>query len=265
MLAAFTQVGFVPPPPQNNFSAQQSQRQAQQKQQRRQTAPSPPQNKQQTVAQPLTAVSSLRAVGDDAPLIHIIQELRDNCVISEVRVNREKLPTGKSCSKVLTCCTSKKRKAPQPQMQRTECIEYKPTAPELSNISEQKTPLEEYHDMDEPEPTSSVAGDSQVTSKSRRSSRRSSSGAGGRLLQKRLSNGMVNFKTRDAQQPPPKPPRRSTQSLDEKFSLSSLSSTTPSVRDAERVLDEFLRKHGVQLPSAAKSQKSKRKSYPLGK
>lgn len=123
----------------------------------------------------------------------------------------------------------------------------------------------------EKEPPASLAGDSQVTSKSRRSSRRSSSGAGGRLLQKRLSGGSVNFKTRDAQQPPPKPPRRSTQSLDDKFSLSSLSSTTPSVRDAERVLDEFLRKHGVQLPSSAKpesyakSQKSKRKSFPQGK
>lgn len=265
MLAAFTQVGFLPAQQQSKFSAQQSQRQAQQQQkQRRQRAPSPPQ-KQQTVARPLSAVSSLRAVGDDAPLIHIIQELRDNCVISEVRVNREKLPTGKSCSKVATCT---KRKAPQPKPQRTkECIEYKPTAPALSNISEHETPLEEYHEMDGDEPTASLAGDSQVTSKSRRSSRRSSSGAGGRLLQKRLSNGLVNFKTRDAQQPPPKPPRRSTQSLDEKFSLSSLTSTTPSVRDAERVLDEFLRKHGVQLPSsaAAKSQKSKRKSYPLGK
>lgn len=269
MLAVYTQVGFLPTQQQSKFSAQQSQRQAQQHQhqQRRQRAPSPPQ-KQQTGARPLTAVSSLRAVGDDAPLIHIIQELRDNCVISEVRVNREKLPTGKSCSKVATCCaTSTKRKAPQPKPQRSECIEYKPTAPALSNISEHETPLEEYHEMDDNEPTASLAGDSQVTSKSRRSSRRSSSGAGGRLLQKRLSNGMVNFKTRDAQQPPPKPPRRSTQSLDEKFSLSSLTSTTPSVRDAERVLDEFLRKHGVQLPgsAAAKSQKSKRKSYPLGK
>lgn len=267
MLAAFTQVGFLPAQQQSKFSAQQSQRQAQQQQQkqRRQRAPSPPQ-KQQTVARPLSAVSSLRAVGDDAPLIHIIQELRDNCVISEVRVNREKLPTSKSCSKLATCT---KRKAPQPKPQRTnKCIEYKPTAPALSNISEHETALEEYHEMDGDEPTASLAGDSQVTSKSRRSSRRSSSGAGGRLLQKRLSNGLVNFKTRDAQQPPPKPPRRSTQSLDEKFSLSSLTSTTPSVRDAERVLDEFLRKHGVQLPSCAaavKSQKSKRKSYPLGK
>lgn len=263
MLGIFTQVGFLPQ--QNNFSAQQSQRQAQaqQKQQlRHQTR-----HKAQAPARPpLTAVSSLRAaVGEDAPLIHIIQELRDNCVISEVRVNREKLPKSKGCSSKVT---TTKRRAPQP----TECIEYKPTAPALSNISEQETPFEECcHEMMEKEPPSSLAGDSQVTSKSRRSSRRSSSGAGGRLLQKRLSSGTVNFKTRDAHQPPPKPPRRSTQSLDEKFSLSSLSSTTPSVRDAERVLDEFLRKHGVQLPSSAKpetyakTQKSKRKSFPQGK
>lgn len=262
MLGVFTQVGFVPQ--QNNFSAQQSQRQAQHKQQQRLHRSQKP---QAPARPPLTAVSSLHAAVGDAPLIHIIQELRDNCVISEVRVNREKLPKGKNnCSSKVP--TTTKRRAPQP----TECIEYQPTAPALSNISEQETPLEECcHEMMEKEPPASLAGDSQVTSKSRRSSRRSSSGAGGRLLQKRLSGGNVNFKTRDAQQPPPKPPRRSTQSLDDKFSLSSLSSTTPSVRDAERVLDEFLRKHGVQLPSAAKpesyakSQKSKRKSFPQGK
>lgn len=265
MLGIFTQVGFLPQ--QNNFSAQQSQRQAQSQHKQQQRLHSS-QKSQAPARPPLTAVSSLRAaVGEDAPLIHIIQELRDNCVISEVRVNREKMPKGKnSCSSKVP--TTTKRRAPQP----TECIEYQPTAPALSNISEQETPLEECcHEMMEKEPPASLAGDSQVTSKSRRSSRRSSSGAGGRLLQKRLSGGSVNFKTRDAQQPPPKPPRRSTQSLDDKFSLSSLSSTTPSVRDAERVLDEFLRKHGVQLPSSAKpesygkSQKSKRKSFPQGK
>ncbi|KAH8416083.1 hypothetical protein KR222_007718, partial [Zaprionus bogoriensis] len=237
----------------------QSQRQAQQA--RRQASPSKQQPQPQQSARPLTAVSSLQAVGEDAPLIHIIQELRDNCVISEVRVNRQKLPAAAAGSSAgssprSTCLTTSKRRSGKPKPH-AECIEYKPTAPLLSNISEQETPLEDV-----------PAGASSPSTR-RSSSRRSSSGAGGRLLQKRLSSGQVNFKIRDTQLPPPKPPRRSSQSLDGKFSLSSLTSTTPSVRDAERVLDEFLRKHGVQLPSSAREPerstqtKSKRKSYPL--
>ncbi|KAH8372058.1 hypothetical protein KR093_009876, partial [Drosophila rubida] len=209
---------------------------------------------------PLTAVSSLRAVGDDAPLIHIIQELRDNCVISEVRVNKQKLPSSGNSTTASSVATSK----PVPKMPKTERIEYKATAPPLSNISEQETPQDDESFEFRTEATS-LAGESFHSS--RRKSRRSSSG-GGRLLQKRLSSGgQVNFKPRNVEQPPPKPPRRSTQSLDGKESLSSLTSTTPSVRDAERVLDEFLRKHGVQLPStkAEKSINTKinRKSYPL--
>ncbi|KAH8299829.1 hypothetical protein KR044_006463 [Drosophila immigrans] len=217
--------------------------------------------KQQTVVatdhchRPLTAVSSLQAVGDDAPLIHIIQELRDNCVISEVRVNKQKLSS--SSPAVAPLATSKPVKMPK-----TERFEYKPTAPPLSNISEQETPLD-----DDDFRTEATSLGSESFHSSRHRSRRSS-GGGGRLLQKRLSSGgQVNFKPRDVEQPPPKPPRRSSQSLDGKISLSSLTSTTPSVRDAERVLDEFLRKHGVQLPSSKMDKslktKSKRKSYPL--
>ncbi|XP_034479735.1 uncharacterized protein LOC117785674 [Drosophila innubila] len=249
----------------NNLNAQQSQRQSHS---RRQSVHSD--NKKQAAlsshtsvsGNPLTAFSSLRAVGDDAPLIHIIQELRDNCVISEVRVNKQKLPST-GCSTSSSKLASSKQKKTLPKMQKTERIEYKPTAPALSNISEQETPLEECDDF-QLEATS-LAGDSLHST--RRKSRRSSSG-GGRLLQKRLSSGgQVNFKPRDVEQPPPKPPRRSTQSLDGKTSLSSLTSTTASVRDAERVLDEFLAKHGVQLPTSkvdnSSKVKSKRKSFPL--
>ncbi|XP_041448748.1 nucleolar protein dao-5 isoform X2 [Drosophila obscura] len=212
---------------------------------------SEPPKVKQTSNIPLTAVSSICAVGDDAPLIHIIQELRDNCVVSEVRVNRQKL-TGSDCqprsSPVKTC-----------KVQAFEPIAYKPTAPALSNISE--SAVEEEPETAPTEPTSMQSA--RQSARSRRSS-----GAGGRLLQKRLSQGLVNFKTRDSQQPPPKPPRRSCQSLDGKLSLSSLTSTTPSVREAERVLDEFLRQRGVRVPSSCnnsprKEKKSKRKSYPM--
>ncbi|XP_017838698.1 uncharacterized protein LOC108596962 [Drosophila busckii] len=224
------------------------------------TQPPPPANqrrlssqpKQLTVptttvgGRPLTAISSLHAVDKDAPLIHIIQELRDNCVISEIRVNREKLPQS-------THSLQPKQSNPKQQrvkrMQSDQCIEYQPTAPVLSNISEKETELSDAL------PTSPLAGNSP---------RRSSSSNGGRLLQKRLSQGQVSFKARDVLLPPPKPPRRSAQSLDGKVSLSSLSSTTPSLREAERVLDEFLRKRGVPLPKEQIKTKSphKRKSYP---
>ncbi|XP_026840892.1 anillin [Drosophila persimilis] len=215
---------------------------------------SEPPNVKQTSNIPLTAISSICAVGDDAPLIQIIQELRDNCVVSEVRVNRQKL-SGSGCqprsSPVKTC----KVKAYDP-------ITYKPTAPALSNISEQDSALEEEPEMAQTEQPTSLQSARQ-SSRSRRSS-----GAGGRLLQKRLLQGLGNFKRRDCQEPPPKPPRRSCQSLDGKFSLSSLASTTPSVREAERVLDEFLRQRGVTVPSSnnnspRKDKKSKRRSYPM--
>ncbi|XP_002040127.2 uncharacterized protein LOC6615756 [Drosophila sechellia] len=202
---------------------------------------------------PLTAVSRLRAVaGEDEPLIHIIQELHDNCVVSEVRVNRHKLSDSGSS------CRHRSTKTEPTKMLSYEPIAYKPSAPVLSNISEQESAVEEVQEKEElaTEPPS------------RRSSRsRRSSGAGGRLLQKRLSQGQVSFKARDSQLPPPKPPRRSSQSLDGKLSQSSLTSTNPSVREAERVLDEFLRKRGVQVPTSnlepSRKKDSKRRSFPM--
>ncbi|EDW85603.1 uncharacterized protein Dwil_GK23171 [Drosophila willistoni] len=198
---------------------------------------------------PLTAVSRLCTTDENAPLIHIIQELRDNCVVSEVRVNRHKLSE--------TSRRSKSQPVMTPKVGIIQPRIYEPTAPPLSNISEQNdsAPIEEDHHLIEEVGTSLKSG----------RSRRSSSGGGGRLLQKRLSSqGEVSFKTRDALKPPPKPPRRVTQSLDGKFSLSSLTSTCASVREAEQVLDEFLKSRGIQLPkSSSPTKKTKRKSYPM--
>ncbi|XP_017040672.1 uncharacterized protein LOC108087678 [Drosophila ficusphila] len=218
---------------------------------------SEPANIKSSFKTPLTAVSRLSAVrGDDEPLIHIIQELHANCVVSEVRVNRQKLPVSGSSSSCRHRSSHTVKSATK--MQSYEPIAYKPSAPVLSNISEQESAIEEEQEKEvlATEPSS------------RRSSRsRRSSGAGGRLLQKRLSQGLVSFKARDSQQPPPKPPRRSSQSLDGKLSQSSLTSTNPSVREAERVLDEFLRKRGVQVPVSkldfSRKKDSQRRSYPM--
>ncbi|XP_016977056.2 uncharacterized protein LOC108043034 [Drosophila rhopaloa] len=235
------------PAKQNNLGSQR-----QQADKRRQSEPA---NIKSSFKSPLTAVSRLRAVGgDDEPLIHIIQELHDNCVVSEVRVNRQKLPVSGSNCRHRNSQTVKGTT----KMLSYEPIAYKPSAPVLSNISEQESAVEEEHE-NEVAPTEP---------ESRRSSRsRRSSGGGGRLLQKRLSLGQVNFKTRDSQQPPPKPPRRSSQSLDGKLSQSSLTSTNPSVREAERVLDEFLRKRGVQVPGSkvdsSRRKDGQRRSYPM--
>lgn len=230
---------------QNNLGSQEKQAEK-----RRQSEPV---NVKSTHQSPLTAISRLRAVGGDGePLIHIIQELRDNCVVSEVRVNREKLPvsTTNSCRHR----NSQTLKATATKQVNYKPIAYEPSAPVLSNISEQESALEEEQEKEmlSAEPSS------------RRSSRsRRSSGGGGRLLQKRLSQSEAKYKARNAQQkpPPPKPPRCSSRSLDG----TSLTSTNPSVREAERVLDEFLRKRGVCVPVSNVPRKdSQRRSYPMG-
>ncbi|XP_002092660.2 uncharacterized protein LOC6531873 isoform X1 [Drosophila yakuba] len=235
------------PVKQNNLGSQR-----QQAEKRRQSEPA---NIKFGLKTPLTAVSRLRAVaGEDEPLIHIIQELRDNCVVSEVRVNRQKLSdSGSRCRHRSTQQTRETTK-----MLAYEPMPYKPSAPVLSNISEHESAVEEEQEKER----LATESPSRKSSHSRRSS-----GAGGRLLQKRLSQGQVSFKARDSQLPPPKPPRRSSQSLDGKLSQSSLTSTNPSVREAERVLDEFLRKRGVQVPMSklepSRKKDSKRRSFPM--
>ncbi|XP_017073023.1 uncharacterized protein LOC108109137 [Drosophila eugracilis] len=233
------------PVKQNNLGSHR-----QQADKRRQSEPA---NIKSSFKTPLTAVSRLRAVGgDDEPLIHIIQELHENCVVSEVRVNRQKLSaTGSICRHKNSQTMRESTKT-----QSYEPIAYKPSAPVLSNISEQESAVEEEQEKE----VMAAEPSCRMSSRSRRSS-----GAGGRLLQKRLSQGQVSFKARDSQLPPPKPPRRSSQSLDGKQSQTSLTSTNPSVREAERVLDEFLRKRGVQVPIRESSRKkdSQRRSFPM--
>ncbi|KAH8253742.1 hypothetical protein KR032_006764, partial [Drosophila birchii] len=229
---------------QNNLGVQE-------KQQAEKRRLSEPANVKSSHLAPLTAVSRLQAVaGDGEPLIHIIQELRDNCVVSEVRVNRQKLPVARSTS----CRQSQSLKATTTKQLNYEPIEYKPSAPVLSNISEQESAVEEENEKEmlSAEPSS------------RRSSRsRRSSGGGGRLLQKRLSLSQAKYKPHDSQKPPPpKPPRCSSHSLTD--GGTSLTSTNPSVREAERVLDEFLRKRGVCVPTkSTRSKESQRRSYPM--
>ncbi|KAH8373609.1 hypothetical protein KR200_003425, partial [Drosophila serrata] len=245
---------------QNNLGSQE-------KQQAEKRRLSEPANVKSMQTSPITAVSSLRAVaGDGEPLIHIIQELRDNCVVSEVRVNRQKLPVASSTSCRHRNSQSQSLKTTTTKQLKYEPIEYKPTAPVLSNISEQESAVEEEHEKEmlfaEQEKELLSAEPS-----SRRSSRsRRSSGGGGRLLQKRLSLSEAKYKPRESQKPPPpKPPRCSSHSLTDGTSLTS---TNPSVREAERVLDEFLRKRGVCVPvsnptKSSRSKESQRRSYPM--
>ncbi|KAH8290691.1 hypothetical protein KR054_005014, partial [Drosophila jambulina] len=239
---------------QNNLGSQEKQQQAEKRRL------SEPANVKSSHTSPLTAVSRLRAVsGDGEPLIHIIQELRDNCVVSEVRVNRQKLPVASStsCRHRNSQSQGLKSTTSTSKQLNYEPIEYKPSAPVLSNISEQESAVEEEHEKEMHEKEVLSAEPS-----SRRSSQsRRSSGGGGRLLQKRLSLSQAKYKTRDSQkQPPPKPPRCSSHSLTDGTSLTS---TNPSVREAERVLDEFLRKRGVCVPKSSRSKESQRRSYPM--
>ncbi|XP_073812167.1 uncharacterized protein isoform X2 [Musca autumnalis] len=218
----------------------------------------------------ISAISRLETTGKDAPLIHIIQELRDNCVISEVRVNKNKL--NYRCSKDKSNSDRAKNKVSEKtykdlhKKQSTNrhsmpMEPHTPSAPPLDNISEECPSMTEK------------------TQTVRRHK------AGGRLLQKRLSISNAKYKQRESNDPPPKPPRSSL-SVGENSSKSS-SSTSSSVREAERILDEFLANRGYKNKRTADASKNlphysrisrpqnkqenrirqeneKRKSYPLG-
>ncbi|KAL9916409.1 uncharacterized protein ACN2A1_002690 [Glossina fuscipes fuscipes] len=181
-----------------------------------------------------TATSHLEASGKDEPLIHIIQELRGNCVISKVRVNKHKVPGNLRSMKSTTRSTESKEALfipiePRPKTQKGTCHRapfepHTPTAPPLEKISERETPVTV---------TSGLAGRTQRRHKS-----------GGTLLKKRLSStAQRTYKSHNINQPPPKPPRSSV-SFEEKSSAVTFTSTSPSVREAERVVDEFLAKRG---------------------
>lgn len=147
-----------------------------------------------------------------------------------------------------------------------------PTAPTLDRISELDTPQSTESKI-------SLAQNDTCNKLNDSTERRHK--AGGRLLQKRISNMHFSYKPRDLKEPPPKPPRNSL-SLDDHSSLS-ITSTSPSVRQAERVVDEFLAKKGLttqsplsvekkttpllfkQMEHDKRYEKAKRKSYPMSK
>uniref|UniRef100_A0A1A9WQI6 PH domain-containing protein n=1 Tax=Glossina brevipalpis TaxID=37001 RepID=A0A1A9WQI6_9MUSC len=194
-----------------------------------------------------TATSHLEASGKDEPLIHIIQELRDNCVISKVRVNKHKVPgnhrsgSGRGAmlstgNKGVNFISIEPSKTPRGTSHRAPLDPHTPTAPPLEKISEHETPGTVM---------SSLNGSIRQRHK-----------AGGKLLKKRLSNSTQrSYKSHNIHEPPPKPPRSSL-SLDDKSSAFTFTSTSSSVREAERVVDEFLAKRGYAYGNGNKEKES---------
>ncbi|XP_037805989.1 uncharacterized protein LOC119600043 [Lucilia sericata] len=235
----------------------------------------------------LTAISSLETGARDAPLIHIIQELRNNCVISKVRVNKHKIQPIKSQNnlssngKNIHTATQKAAHFKDQKKQNKSDINHQrsfyrsasekhiPTAPTLEKLSELGSTLNA--DEIQSTPVETIKKCTQCSERRR--------SAGGQLLQKRLSNSQFTYKARNIKQAPPKPPRSSF-ILDDKYFRSS-DSTSPSVREAERVVDDFLKRKGLSttvgdpnknVTKTIKSPKKKntnnvervkRKSYPL--
>ncbi|XP_037940787.1 uncharacterized protein LOC119673801 isoform X2 [Teleopsis dalmanni] len=216
----------------------------------------------------LTAFSRLETTTNDEPLIHIIQELHNNCVISEVRVNKEKALTQGSYSQPESKKITLKGEVNKTSPVKEWC---KPTAP----------PLEKITENDSISDTSTYVSALDKTIKCDECTHRKHKAAG-RLLQKRLSATSGQIKPRNIKEPPPKPPRSSI-GFEHKDSVSSLVSTSPSVREAELIVDKFLvsrgvkintspaklrnkdtsRKSGNDLPHKSVSKSDKRKSYPL--
>lgn len=160
--------------------------------------------------------------------------MRDNCVISEVRVNKHKLQYEQGRN-IKTQSSLKPMKTKQRRTSQSAAFEKQtPSAPQIEILSEED-----------------VKTIPPVESRGRRKS-------GGLLLQKRLSNPRSVYKSYIID-PPPKPPRSSV-SFEEKSSATN-SSTSSSVRKAERVLDEFLASRGYHNSKT----KEKRQSHNLGK
>uniref|UniRef100_A0A0K8UBP1 Uncharacterized protein n=1 Tax=Bactrocera latifrons TaxID=174628 RepID=A0A0K8UBP1_BACLA len=214
-------------------------------------------------AKELTAISRLETSAPDAPLIHIIQELHNNCVISEVRVNKHKLQASRQQSQSLNIpriTKSLSEKVTRTQMTRNMC---EPTASPLDSWNTANKPvkmkretfagpvLDKISEFDSISDAFAYSTPLTSSSKHTDSGRRRHKG-GGRLLQKRLSLSSVHYRPRRSlQAPPPKPPRTYF-CLEEKSTVSSLSSTSPSLREAERILDEFLIRKGVMVRDAEK-------------
>lgn len=174
----------------------------------------------------IRAISTLEEdFKSDAPMIHIIQQIHNNCVISEVRVNKSHL----------------RGPVPLPRKTRRSC-----PAPVIEEIVE-VTEEEEQPVCKEPSTPP-----------------KKSCNKAGKLLEKRLSYSAGQkekpkrayqtdvFSTLPKGTPPPKPPRsarslyssksKSTDTLDDD------SSQTSSLRNAERVLNSFLKSKGYEVP-----------------
>lgn len=224
----------------------------------------------------LTAISSLETSPVDAPLIHIIQELRGNCVISKVKVNKHKIQANQETTQKniqfkdqtkATHFSSNQMKSFNQSIPES----YTPTAPTLEKFTEFENSKTIGNDL-----KSSKLKNSKMCSEccGRRLSR------GGILLQKRLSTTQFAYKPRNTKEAPPKPPRSIRNSGDQSYGSSE--STSPSVREAERVLDDFLKKKGFKVTMEGNSNSvnekrsetiaptrklysDKRKSYPMSK
>lgn len=199
----------------------------------------------------MKAISRLETSARDAPLIHITQELRNNCVISEVKVNRDKINSS-------LLYTNRKSINNCKQFSSSIRSNPEPSAPSLEKILEginQEKPGDKN--------TTSVL-DKSMLYMACKTSRRN---LGGLLLKKRMTHSDFNYKPRNPINPPPKPPRNSVCS---EGKYSSSSETTSSVKDAEKILDEFLAKNGFEatggrIRSCSKREKYSRKTYPFCK
>ncbi|KAL5274022.1 hypothetical protein ACFFRR_000652 [Megaselia abdita] len=186
----------------------------------------------------IKAISTLEEdLNSDGPMIHIIQQIHNNCVISEVRVNKNHLPA--RCPVAI------------PRKSRKSC-----PAAVIEEVTEEETRSEETQ----------VSETSEITPKKNYEK-------AGKLLEKRLSYSAGQkekpkkayqtdvFSTLPKGTPPPKPPRssRASRSLYSN-SNSSDSSQTSSLRNAEKLLDNFLKSNGYTIPKYP--PKPGRKSLP---
>lgn len=188
----------------------------------------------------VTAISKLKDSSrtSKAPLIHIIQEIHNNYVVSEVHVNKNKIPHKNASS------SRKQMTAEQRIINVPDDISTETSSPVfVDRVSEIDSLTEQFKES------------------SLNTSSRSSDKKGGRLLKKRLSNSRVEYKPRNLSTPPRKPPRNIPIVNSARTSVS----TTPSIRDAERVLDEFLRLKGIPIPKIKQTQNLNRRSFPQPK
>ncbi|XP_055839136.1 uncharacterized protein LOC129907094 isoform X2 [Episyrphus balteatus] len=212
---------------------------------RRDSFPANPKNKHdaQSRSGPSRTVTAISKLKDSsrtskAPLIHIIQEIHNNCVVSEVRVNKNKIHYKSPPS-------SKKQTVTKPGVINvSEDIPFKPHSPAyVDRVSEIDSLTEEFQQS------------------SLNTSSRSSDKNGGRLLKKRLSGTRIEYKPKNLSTPPRKPPRNIPAANSARTSIS----TAPSIRDAEKILDDFLRLKGIPIPKVTQKHKNDRKSFPLAK